>query len=502
MLLPPSAGREKRVSRTLRGRQTISKGWRTSQPGYDRTRLEKTKPTKLFNTGSEFADNDEMTVLSDLIDECRKKQGISLEEFVRVSATCGEITERWGLKNPLTQELLRGLFQNEGGKPHTIDHVDCPACQQLDELMKADLLGMAGQTFPEAAKVWQRVRRNSNTLRERTHESVAEHIAALSRFFRNVRISSINPGMLKAYQVARKSNAIAVDGKMSRPWSRIASHSRINHELGVLAQMLKACKEWEKIRPYYFPLPLKSRSPREILSEKEEQELFTKIAGYPEAELAYCVAAITNNTTASGIELRCLKIENIFLRPAGEISEIYIPPEACKNDHRPRKIALNEVARWAVEKVYARALRLGSTKPEHYLFPFRVKSNQYDPDRPATRWFLRCSWDHLRQFSGFHQLRPHDLRHHAITRMLENGVDGELVNAISGHVSQRMREFYSHQRIRVRYAAAQAIEPNYDIRKLAADGRLRVRLEEWQARRSAAQESSVSKRDQKGDQKG
>ena len=73
--------------------------------------------------------------------------------------------------------------------------------------------------------------------------------------------------------------------------------------------------------------------------------------------------------------------------------------------------------------------------PEHYLFPFRIKRCKYNPERPATRWFLRCSWNHLRKISGLHDLRPHDLRHHAITRMLENGVDGELVNAISGHVS-------------------------------------------------------------------
>src|ERR1035441_9939449 len=56
-------------------------------------------------------------------------------------------------------------------------------------------------------------------------------------------------------------------------------------------------------------------------------------------------------------------------------------------------------------------------------------------------------------------------------------VAGELVNAISGHVSQKMREFYSHQRTKVRYEAAQAIEPDYDIKKLMAEGRRQVRQE-------------------------
>jgi integrase len=396
--------------------------------------------------------------LRSIIEEIRRKEGI---DFLCIN-------------NGYHQLLESGL----GTDPqHTVDHVNCLACKAVDEIMKADLLGMSGQTFPEAARVWQSVRRNSNSLRERTHESVDDYISALSRFFKRTTMSSITPGMLKSYQMARKTNAIIMNDKVQRPWKRAAGHSRINHEINLLEQMLKACKEWEKIKPYYSRLKEENWSPRQILTEKQEEELFKKVAGYPEAELAYCVAAITNNTTASGMELRGLKFENIFLRKPEEISEIYIPPEACKNDSRLRKIALNKVARWAVEKVCKRAIKLGSTKQEHYVFPFRKKRCLYIPEQQATRWFLRCSWNHLREISGFPNLRPHDLRHHAITRMLENGVDGDLVNAISGHVSQRMREYYSHQRTKVRYDAARAIEPEYDIRKLMTDGRRRVSQE-------------------------
>lgn len=399
-----------------------------------------------------------------------------LHEFTTVAA---EIVERWGLDTRLTGELARDLTAQRG---HTIDHIDCPSCQAYDAFVKSDLLGMAGQRFEDAARVWKSAQLKSDKFKPRTLESLFDYLNSLNKFFKNIRMNSINPGMMKAYQEARRSNAIGVGGKVQRPWKKMAGHSRINHELNVLGQMLRACNEWEKIRPYYFPLKTNSWSPREILSEKEEEELFRKVAGYPEAELAYCVATITNNTTASGIELRNLKIENVYLRPTGEISEIYIPPDACKNNYRPRKIALNDVAKWAVSKVYQRAIKLGSTEPDHYLFPIRVKRNEYDPTRPASRWFLRCSWNHLRDISGFNQLRPHDLRHHAITRMLENGIDGELVNAISGHVSKRMREFYSHQRIRVRYEAAQAIEPDYDVKKLVAEGRRRSRQERLKAK--------------------
>jgi len=408
-----------------------------------------------------------------------------VHEFTTVAA---EIVERWGLGTRLTGELARDLTAQ---RSHTIDHINCPSCQAYDTFVKSDLLGMAGQRFEDAASVWKSAQTKSDKFKPRTLESLSDYLNSLNKFFKSIRMNSINPGMLKAYQEARRSNAIGVGGKLQRPWKKMAGHSRINHELNVLGQMLRACNEWEKIRPYYFPLKTNSWSPREILSEKEEEELFRKVAGYPEAELAYCIATITNNTTASGIELRNLKIENVYLRPTGEISEIYIPPDACKNNYRPRKIALNDVAKWAVSKVYQRAIKLGSTEPDHYLFPIRVKRNEYDPTRPASRWFLRCSWNHLRDISGFNQLRPHDLRHHAITRMLENGVDGELVNAISGHVSKRMREFYSHQRIRVRYEAAQAIEPDYDVRKLVADGRRRSKQERLRAKMTPQQKDTA-----------
>ncbi len=444
---------------------------------------------------SETSENPETNPLLKGLKSARGK-GLCFGQFVNIPSTSQDINHRFGGANGPGSDPLRSMPKINTDQPHTADHINCPACQAFDELMKADLLGMANQTFPEAAKVWQRVRRNSNALRDRTHEAVDEYIVALTKFFKGVVMRSINPGMLRAYQVARHSNSMAVMGNVHRPWTRLGSNARVNHELNVLAQMLRACNEWEKIRPYYFPLTVPNWSPRQILSEKEEEELFRKVAGYPEAELAYCVAAITNNTTASGIELRRLKLENVYLQPKGEISEIYIPPEACKNDHRPRKIALNDVARWAISKVYQRAIKLGCTEPEHYLFPFREKRGKYDPTRPATRWFLRCSWNHLRDLSGFYQLRPHDLRHHAITRMLENGVDGELVNAISGHVSQKMREFYSHQRTRVRYEAAQAIEPDYDVRKLISEGRRRLRVEQRKAKLARKKQSIVCSKTQ------
>jgi integrase len=228
-----------------------------------------------------------------------------------------------------------------------------------------------------------------------------------------------------------------VAGQEIHPWTKPAGHSMVNHELSLLGRILRHCRLWARIKPYYFPLDIPKWSPREILSEEDEEQFFKTAAADPESALAYWIATITNNTTASGCELRGLRLKHIFLRDASEISEIYIPEDAVKNDSRPRMIALNTAARWAVEQCYKRALQLGSCEPDHYVFPFRDRQkNAYVPDQPPSRWVFRRSWDKLRKATGFVELRPHDLRHHCITRLLENEVDPETVTAIAGHAAE------------------------------------------------------------------
>ncbi len=286
-----------------------------------------------------------------------------------------------------------------------------------------------------------------------------------------MRLCDISPGHLRSYQTARKANLILVDGIERRPWHRPAGHSAINHDLSCLAQILKHCKLWAKLSPYYFPLPIQNWSPREILTEEDETKFFEEAGKHPEAALAYWVACITNNTTAAGIELRGLRLKHVFLRDK-EISEIYIPEDSVKNNSRPRKIALNKTARWAVEQCLKRAVSLGCYAPDHYLFPLRYKRNSFDPTRGASRSFLRKSWAKLRAATGFHDISPHDLRHQCITRLLENDVQPETVRSIAGHVTEQMMQYYSHIRRETKYAAVMAIDSGVkraprDVRKRA-----------------------------------
>ena len=362
-------------------------------------------------------------------------------------------------KPKVTEESTGGAGEGQrSALRHTPDHRDCPACVEANMLLVGLDSDFSRLPLGRARLLWMELRKRGH-LKSRTHESNEGYFDALEKFFGSMRLCDMTPGHLRAYQIARAANILEIDNHQTRPWHRPAGNSIINHELSALAQVLKHCKMWGKLQPYYFPLAIPKWSPTEVLSEEDEEELFKVAAAHPEAALAYWVACITNNTTAAGIELRGLRLKNIFLRQGRDISEIYIPEDAVKNTSRPRKIALNGTARWAVDQCYRRALKLGATKPDHYLFPFRQKRNHYDPSKPASRWFLRDSWNKLRDATGFTDLNPHDLRHQCITRLLENDVQPETVRAIAGHVTEQMMQYYSHQRIRTKYNAVMAIDP-------------------------------------------
>jgi len=341
---------------------------------------------------------------------------------------------------------------------HTSDHQNCPACRALDAALQVERKNISSLTFAEARLYWASRRLQATGVKEGTHERDDAYMEALSRFF-TMRLRDITPGHLRSYQIARAKNSMRIGDVDTKPWKQRATNSTINHELALLGRILGHCRLWKNLKDYYFPLPVPKWSPRTIMEEDEEAEFFARGAEHPQARLAYLVAILTNNTTASGSELRFLRLKHIFLKPAGEISEIYIPPEAVKNESRPRKIQLNRTAKWAVGQLYARALQLGCADPEHFLFPFWLKRNAYDPTRPASKTFLRKSWATLREITGRPELRPHDMRHHCITRLLEEGNDPETVRSIAGHLRPEMTEYYSHQRKRVKYKALARIDP-------------------------------------------
>jgi integrase len=115
-----------------------------------------------------------------------------------------------------------------------------------------------------------------------------------------------------------------------------------------------------------------------------------------------------------------------------------------KNEGSKRVLPLNDDALGAVKTMIERADQLGHADPEHYLW-CASQHHKLDPTKPAEKW--DTAWRALRDAAGLPRLRFHDLRHTVVTRLLEAGEPDHVVESITGHLSRRMLEHYSHIRL-------------------------------------------------------
>ena len=112
-----------------------------------------------------------------------------------------------------------------------------------------------------------------------------------------------------------------------------------------------------------------------------------------------------------------------------------------KNESSKRVIPLDEAARQAVERMLKRSDALGHTNPEHYVW-CASQHHKFDPSQPASKW--DGAWHSLRKAAGLPGFRFHDLRHTVVTDLLEAGEPEHVIEAVTGHLSRRMLEHYSH----------------------------------------------------------
>jgi integrase len=109
--------------------------------------------------------------------------------------------------------------------------------------------------------------------------------------------------------------------------------------------------------------------------------------------------------------------------------------------------------RWADIDFEARTVSLRNTKNGHPravpLSPravaiIRTTPRVGDTVFPISANALRLAWERLRRRAGVSGLRFHDLRHEAVSRFFEKGLNMPEVAAISGHRDPRMLMRYTH----------------------------------------------------------
>lgn len=300
----------------------------------------------------------------------------------------------------------------------------------------------ASLAFRSAAPIWLQDRRGA--ISPRSFADYGQHITQLNKFFGDLRLSEIHIGHLREYQRIRQGEI---------------GPSRLNHECNMVLQVLGRADLRKQVEAYYEPLKLPRTSGRGIVLEQEEEEYLFEIARSDTRWMvAYFTALLTANTTAGPGELRLLQRRDVDME-----KRLLFVREGAKNRQRERPIPLNDDAAWAMQKLLERAHEQGASKPTHYLFPHRarVKGDGWDPTRPMFTW--KTAWRALRKkvakrYPRLSKLRHYDLRHHAITRLLENpDVSERVVIEVAGHVGRKMLDTYSHVRARFKKEALDSL---------------------------------------------
>ena len=345
-------------------------------------------------------------------------------------------------------ELQSSHQQQKIPTRHTLNHRDCPPCQWALSVVTAEKM-MSTMGLFQAGEVWL-AGKIGKLLLPKTIECCQGNLRNLMRFYGDMPLKDFHAGSLKAYQVARGQGS----GVFSD--SGPVGVSSINHELNVLQQILTKAGLWGPVKDFYAPLAEPHWHPPKTFTLKEQQTIFDFAALDPNVELAQIVFTITRNTTASGCELRGLRFRDIDM--SARPPRVHIPPDSVKNAIRPRVIPLNQEAEQAFRSALDRANRLGAHKPEHYLFPFRVNRKHWDPNRPASKSWLRKQTYKMREGTGIPHLKPHAFRHLAVTELLESGAPEQTVIAIAGWVSRNMINTYSHARIEAKADALRMLD--------------------------------------------
>jgi hypothetical protein len=279
----------------------------------------------------------------------------------------------------------------------------------------------------------------------KTTKCYKEYARHFVPFFGAKKLGDIHIGALISYRSSRST----------------AGPEPINHEIDCLSQILDSAGLWAPIAKFYKPLRIPNCGPGQALLQQEALWLL-EVASYKKKwKVAYLGSMLSVNTTCGPVEFRNLRIKDVNMHRMPPTIDVV---EGAKNDYRVRTVPLNSDASWAVQELLLLAAEKGAHLPDHYLFPGRAprKGEPSLVGKPVTNW--KTAWYALRKEAAKKYpkrvtVRVYDLRHHAITALLENPtISEQTIKDVAGHVSKKSLERYSHIRMARKTEALEALE--------------------------------------------
>jgi integrase len=314
---------------------------------------------------------------------------------------------------------------------------------------------------------------------DRTYQLERNLLYPLRTFFGETPVRRISADDIASYQRTRRETGI--------------SGRTLNMEIAVLGRIMKRAKVWSTVAEDVSRDREGTRPIAKVLTAEQKKLLFETAASKDEWLTVYCAAVLAVNTTCRSIELKHLRWRDI------DLFDRYMVIRRSKTEAGHRTIPLNTDAMASLARLKQRADALGSSDPEHFVFP-ACQRNQIDPTKPQKTW--RTAWRSLIEETAKRsgdaasstaeknggdvqqarkratlafisesggRLRFHDLRHQAITELAEAGATDATMMAVAGHMSREMLEHYSHVRMAAKREALDKLAGGLMKPELTAD---------------------------------
>lgn len=267
----------------------------------------------------------------------------------------------------------------------------------------------------------------------------------MTAYFGSLLLADITPQHIGKYQGIRQK-----DG---------ASNRTINMEVSTLRMMMKAARLWVAISENVRMLP-ERRDVGKALSPDEEKKLLE--ACRKSAQPAHCPAVVIFcNTGLRNADLRRAPWYQVdFLKAEFQVGK------AKTEGSEGRIVPLNQAALGAFKEWKS---RWQDAKPGDYVFPTEklmfkgegasekgvMTAYEVDLGKPLGAW--KRAWSTAKKEAGV-ECRIHDLRHHFISALAQTQTPDATIQAISGHLSRKMLEHYSHVRLESKRRAVEALD--------------------------------------------
>jgi integrase len=295
--------------------------------------------------------------------------------------------------------------------------------------------------FSVAAKNWLAESAHwSNSTREISETKLTHLKPAFGRML----LSDIAASDISKFQRARQKTG--------------ASGREINMETAVLRMILRKHRLWYLVEPDYRPLREREEVGR-ALSAEESQRLLAAAKNTRSRSL-YPALVLLLNTGMRVTELRMLHWRQVDL-PARNVT--VGRSKTLGGEGRmipPNQYAFDALVDWRSQ--------FKKPSPDHFVFPTErygldgdegVKNGavtvwNLDPQKPIGSW--KVAWTACRKAAKVN-CRLHDLRHTFVSRLGEGQVADSTLTALSGWMSRKMLERYSHARTEAKRRAVELL---------------------------------------------